>query len=111
MLLVKRGEEPNKGRGSVPRGRVNPGETPPEAAVREASEQTGLQVQILRELWVASVPTGEGRRFEIHDFRAIATDGTLTPGDDAEDARWVARTSSIACRWLQGLRTTRSTPG
>lgn len=47
-------------------------------------------MQIVRELWVARVPIGDGREFEIHDFLATATAGTLTPGDDAEDARWVA---------------------
>ena len=90
VLLVKRGAEPEKGRWSVPGGSKGPGETLAEAAAREAFEETGLHVQIVRELWVATVPTGDGRQFEIHDFLATADGGTLTPGDDADDARWVA---------------------
>ena len=90
VLLVKRGAEPEKGRWSVPGGSKDPGETLAEAAAREAFEETGLHVQIVRELWVATVPTGDGRQFEIHDFLATADGGTLTPGDDADDARWVA---------------------
>ena len=90
VLLVKRGAEPEKGRWSVPGGSIEPGETLAEAAAREAFEETGLHVQIVRELWVATVPTGDGRQFEIHDFLATANGGTLTPGDDADDARWVA---------------------
>lgn len=90
VLLVKRGKEPEKGRWSVPGGRVDPGETLAEAAAREAFEETGLRVEIVRELWVATVPTGDGRQFEIHDFLATADGDTLTPGDDADDARWVA---------------------
>ena len=90
VLLVKRGAEPEKGRWSVPGGSKDPGETLAEAAAREAFEETGLHVQIVRELWVATVPTGDGRQFEIHDFLATANGGTLTPGDDVDDARWVA---------------------
>ncbi|MGB2951460.1 MAG: NUDIX domain-containing protein [Rhodococcus sp. (in: high G+C Gram-positive bacteria)] len=90
VLLVKRGAEPEKGRWSVPGGSKDPGETLAEAAAREAFEETGLHVQIVRELWVATVPTGDGRQFEIHDFLATTNGGTLTPGDDADDARWVA---------------------
>lgn len=89
VLLVKRGEEPEKGRWSVPGGSVDPGETLVEAAAREAYEETGLHVEIIRELWVATVPTGDGRQFEIHDFLATVTGGTLTAGDDADDARWI----------------------
>jgi hypothetical protein len=27
--------------------------------------------------------------YDIHDYAAVVTGGTLTPGDDASDARWV----------------------
>lgn len=89
VLLVQRGEAPEKGCWSVPGGSVEPGESLTDAAMREAFEETGLRVQIIRELWVATVPTGDGRQFEIHDFLASTTEGTLTPGDDADNARWV----------------------
>ncbi|MGO3065854.1 MULTISPECIES: NUDIX domain-containing protein [Microbacteriaceae] len=68
VLLVKRGTEPEKGCWSVPGGSVDPGEMLAECAAREAFEETGLHVQIIRELWVATVPTGDGHQFEIHDF-------------------------------------------
>lgn len=58
VLLVQRGEEPEKGRWSVPGGSVEPGETLAEAAAREAFEETGLHVQVIRELWVAAFPPG-----------------------------------------------------
>ena len=90
VLLVQRGTEPEKGRWSVPGGSVEPGETTAQAAEREALEETGLRVQIGRELWVVSVPAGDGRTFEIHDYAATVTGGHLAAGDDAVDARWVA---------------------
>lgn len=89
MLLVLRGTEPEKGRWSVPGGSVEPGETLAEAAAREAFEETGLRVSVGRELWCVTIPAGDGRVFEVHDFAATVTGGELTPGDDADDARWV----------------------
>jgi 8-oxo-dGTP diphosphatase len=89
VLLVLRARDPQRGRWSVPGGRVEPGEDLPEAAAREAYEETGLEVAVGPELWRVTVPIGDGRLFEVHDFAATVVGGTLTPGDDAADARWV----------------------
>ena len=88
MLLVLRGSEPEKGCWSVPGGRAEDGETLQQTAAREAYEETGLVVTLGRELWSVQIPTGDGRLFEVHDFAATVVGGTLTPGDDAADARW-----------------------
>lgn len=88
VLLALRGTEPEKGRWSVPGGSVEPGETLAEAAAREAFEETGLLVEIGRELWMVEIPTGDGRVFEVHDFAATPTGGTLHADDDAVDVRW-----------------------
>lgn len=89
VLLVQRGHEPEKGRWSVPGGSCEPGETFAETAAREAFEETGLQVTIGQELWVAMLPAGADRCYEAHDFAATVVGGELRPGDDADDARWV----------------------
>ena len=88
ILLIKRGREPAKGLWAVPGGKVHFGETLQEAATREALEETGLEVEIGEAVWV-----GERMNDELHivlvDFYATAIGGTLRPGDDADDARWV----------------------
>jgi acetyl-CoA carboxylase carboxyl transferase subunit beta len=88
ILLVQRGHEPQLGRWSVPGGRVEPGETLAEAARREAYEETGLEVRIGDELWDLTIPAGDVA-YEVHDFAATVTGGTLRAGDDAADVRWV----------------------
>lgn len=92
VLLVLRGTEPEKGRWSIPGGTVESGETLRDAAAREAFEETGLRVRVGDELWCVTIPTGDGRIFEVHDFAAAVTGGTLMPGDDAVDARWFTST-------------------
>lgn len=90
VLLVRRDHDPQRGRWSVPGGRVEPGESLGEAAAREVLEETGLRVEVGRELWSLRIPAGHGREYQVHDFAATVVRGRLAPGDDAADARWVA---------------------
>ena len=88
VLLVQRGHEPERGRWTVPGGRLEPGETLGQAAAREVLEETGLEVEVQEELWSLRRQVDDQHDYEIHDFRATVTGGRLRPGDDAPDARW-----------------------
>ncbi|MGH3951304.1 MAG: NUDIX hydrolase, partial [Pseudonocardiaceae bacterium] len=44
LLLIKRGNEPSRGKWSIPGGRVEQGESDADAVRRELSEETGLDV-------------------------------------------------------------------
>lgn len=79
---------------SLPKGHVEPGETREQAAVREVSEETGIEGRILAPLgaidfWFVA----EGRRIHktVHHFLMEQTGGELS-ADDAEvvDVAWVA---------------------
>ncbi len=89
LLLIRRGHEPGAGLWSLPGGRVEPGETDAEALVREMREETGLVVRAGRLLGSLRRPAGDGDALDIRDYAATITGGTLNPGDDAADARWV----------------------
>lgn len=88
ILLVLRSREPDAGCWSVPGGRVEPGESLEDAAVREAFEETGLRIAIEREVWSLDVSNGPDEVFEIHDFLAHVVDGDMVAGDDAADVGW-----------------------
>lgn len=88
LLLVQRGQAPAKGLWAVPGGRVEADETVRAAVAREAAEETGLIVEVGGLAWTGRV-SGAGRDYLLFDYHADVVGGTLRPGSDASDARWV----------------------
>ncbi len=88
MLLVRRGRPPGRGLWSLPGGRVEPGESDPEALAREVLEETGLTVVSRRLAGTVDRPGPGGVVYEIRDYLAEVSGGTLAAGDDAADAGW-----------------------
>lgn len=88
----------------MPGGSAEPGETLRETARREALEETGLTMDIGRELWTVEIPAGDGRVFEVHDFAATVTGGTPKAGDDADDVRWFTPDQLDRITLTSGLR-------
>jgi ADP-ribose pyrophosphatase YjhB (NUDIX family) len=96
LVLVRRGVDPGKGRWSIPGGAVNLGEKIRAAAIREAKEECGVDIEIVddRPLDVVdSIYRDDDGGFRFHyvllQFLARARGGILKPGGDVLDAEWV----------------------
>ena len=103
LLMIKRGHEPGAGLWSIPGGRIEPGETDAEALVREMFEETGLAVEVGRLIGRVQRPGLNGTVIDIRDYAATVTGGTLRPGDDAADARWVEAADLDSLEITEGL--------
>ena len=96
MILVKRGVEPGKGEWSIPGGLIELGETVRDAVIREAKEETGLNVEIVVDRPLDAfdnIDIDEKGGFHYHfvlmEFLARPKSGTLKSSSDAVDAKWV----------------------
>jgi mutator protein MutT len=88
VLLVRRGRPPGKDYWSLPGGKIEAGETPEAAALREVREETGLQPELLGLIGVFSISSGDVE-YRISCFVARSISGAIQFGDDAADAQWV----------------------
>ena len=90
LLLVRRAMEPEKGKWSLPAGYLDPGESPVETAVREAGEETGLEVRVTGLVDAFHNPPGAGASVFLL-YRAERMSGEVRAGDDADDAGFFGR--------------------
>lgn len=88
VVLVMRKNEP---RGwALPGGFVDWGEEIGAACRREAKEETGLEVELVAQLFTYSDPRRDPRKHTISTVYACKVAAGAEPkgGDDAEEARW-----------------------
>lgn len=91
VLLGKRRVEPSKGKWDIIGGFLDYGEHPHAAAVREAEEETGLTVRIVRELGTFMDIYGDDAEATLNmAFIAEIVSGEMQPDDDIEELRWFA---------------------
>ena len=93
VLLVQRGEEPFKGMWAIPGGFKRPDETLGEAARRELSEETGVDVPSLLTQFGAYGDPGRDPRMNVVTvgYLAVLRDvGAIVAGTDAAHAALVA---------------------
>ena len=69
---------------AIPGGFVDYGETVEQAAVREAKEETGLDVKLTRQFHVYSDPKRDSRKHTLSVVFIATADGTPKAADDAK---------------------------
>jgi len=87
VVLIQRGNPPHKGEWTLPSGFVEADESAEEAAVREAEEETGLQVEIIELMGINSFPEGPPVSGIMIFYRLKPVGGELRAGDDAVGVR------------------------
>jgi ADP-ribose pyrophosphatase YjhB (NUDIX family) len=98
IVLIKRGNEPDKGRWSIPAGFLELGEHPRKAAVRELEEESGLAVRpeqvSIAECVLNSHPDGTETFGVVYAGKLRECTGEMTASDDADDIK-VAEPSEL----------------
>jgi 8-oxo-dGTP pyrophosphatase MutT (NUDIX family)/phosphohistidine phosphatase SixA len=92
VLLVHRAERADI---SLPKGKVDPGESPPQTAVREIAEETGLSIALGAPLGTIEYTLPGGREKTVYYWAAEVTEGTIAastfaPNDEIAALHWLS---------------------
>ncbi len=86
IVLIKRKNPPPGW--ALPGGFVDYGETLEAAVIREAKEETGLDIELVSQFHVYSDPSRDPRQHTIATVYLARAKGEPEGGDDASEARW-----------------------
>jgi 8-oxo-(d)GTP phosphatase len=73
---------------SLPKGKVDHGETEPVTAVREVREETGYTSHLGRRLTAVSYPVEQGIK-KVRYWAARCVDGAFTPNAEVDELKWL----------------------
>ena len=88
IVLVKRKYEPKRGQWSLPAGFLEYDETVEQTAIREAKEETNLNIRLNELFGVYSAFDDPRKQVLLVIYRGIILDGEIKPGDDAEEVEY-----------------------
>ncbi|MCV7424949.1 NUDIX hydrolase [Mycobacterium yunnanensis] len=79
---------------SLPKGKVDPGETEPVTAVREVLEETGYASELGRRLAAVSYPVDSGVK-HVRYWAARALGGEFAPNDEVDELVWLPTAAAL----------------
>jgi 8-oxo-dGTP diphosphatase len=77
---------------SLPKGKLDPGESHPECARREVLEETGMTGTLGAELVSTRYRDRKGRPKVVRYWAMRRTGGRFEPNDEVDEVRWIAAT-------------------
>jgi len=94
IVLIKRGNEPSKGKWTIPGGLVELGESPEQTVIRETKEEISLDVENPTLIDVVNYVDSDNKgklkyHYIIIDYFVHVKNGTAQASSDAVDLRWV----------------------
>lgn len=100
IALIKTTEE---GRWQLPKGLIDPGETPEQAALREVNEEAGIKCEIVElleviEYWFYGSYDGPRKRYhkKVHFYLMQYISGDVADHDhEVTEARWVSPADAL----------------
>ena len=98
VLLIKRAYAPYQHLWTLPGGRIEPGESIEQCAIREVAEEVGLTIRNPRPVLVQSL--GRDGTFRLAVFATGDFTGQVRASDEVADHKWLAPSA------LPALRTT-----
>jgi 8-oxo-dGTP pyrophosphatase MutT (NUDIX family) len=75
---------------AFPKGKLQRGESEPDAALREVEEETGLRCSLGREVGTTAYNDSRGRPKTVRYWEMAPLAGDLAPTSEIDKARWIA---------------------
>lgn len=105
VLAARRTRPPElAGMWEFPGGKVEPAETPQAALAREIAEEFGVAISVGDELTGPSGGWPISPAYVLRLFFATVADGTIGPGTDHDQVRWLAVDDIDSVEWLPSDR-------
>jgi 8-oxo-dGTP diphosphatase len=86
VLLVHR---PRYDDWTLPKGKLLPGESEKEGALREVEEETGLRCELGPELVTTEYVDSRGRAKTVRYWAMLPLSGEFRPHDEVDEVRWL----------------------